>query len=45
MSKATTVEEKVRADIEEGLRQSAAGEVVDLGSFEQYADEQIGENN
>lgn len=26
------------ADIQEGLRQSAAGEVVDLGDFEQYAD-------
>lgn len=38
-------EEKVRADVQEGLRQSAAGEVVDLGSFEQYADEQIEEKN
>jgi len=45
MSKATTTEEKVRADIQEGLRQSAAGEVVDLGSFEQYAEEQIEEAN
>lgn len=32
-------EEKVRADVQEGLRQSAAGEVFDLGSFEEYADE------
>lgn len=29
-----------RADLEEGLRQSAAGETVDLGSFEQYADDE-----
>jgi len=29
--------EQVMADIKEGLRQSAAGEVVDLGDFRQYA--------
>lgn len=34
-------EEKVRAEVEEGLRQSAAGEVFDLGSFEEYADEPL----
>lgn len=31
-------EEQIMADIEEGLRQSEAGEVFDLGSFEEYAD-------
>ena len=30
--------EAERADLEEGLRQSAAGETVSLGSFAQYAD-------
>lgn len=29
----------VQADIREGLKQSAAGEVHDLGSFAEYADE------
>ena len=28
-------------DLSEALRQSAAGEVFDLGSFEQYADDEI----
>lgn len=34
-------ENKVREDIIEGLRQSAAGEVFDLGSFEEYAEETL----
>lgn len=33
-------EETVHADIVEGLRQSAAGEVFDLGSFEEFADDE-----
>lgn len=45
MSKAPAREEQIRADIHEGLRQSAAGQVVDLGSFEQFADDQIEESN
>lgn len=30
-----------REDVREGLRQSAAGEVESLGSFEKYADEEV----
>lgn len=35
--------ELVRKNLAEGLRQSAAGEVESLGSFEQYADDELGE--
>ena len=40
-----TNQSKIHADIIEGLAQSAAGEVVDLGSFEQYADEPVSEED
>lgn len=35
----------VRQDLAEGLRQSAAGEVVSLGSFEEFADDEIDEED
>lgn len=41
MAESLKTKEYVEEEIREGLRQSAAGEVVDLGSFEQYADEEI----
>lgn len=34
-------EKEMQEELVEGLRQSAAGEVVDLGSFAQYADDEI----
>lgn len=37
--------EFVRQELAEGLRQSAAGEVVSLGSFAEYADEQIDDDD
>ncbi|WP_240753151.1 hypothetical protein [Microbacterium sp. K41] len=35
----------VRQELAEGLRQSAAGEVVDLGSFAEFADDEIDEED
>lgn len=37
--------ELVRRDLAEGLRQSAAGEVVSLGSFAEFADDEIDEED
>lgn len=38
---AALADPQLKASIERGLKQSAAGDVHDLGDFEQYADDDV----